>query len=253
MAEPTWRRGLPPDRPQGHRRRGRPVPSPRSSPPAARPTASTRPERRASVAASVAAGAERRASAGASAAAGSRVASAATTPTPASRRAHGGRQRRVHGGDRHQRQDNTVDHSTFQDQISNYLGGTPDTAYTWFSGFRMKFFADQGLPTPIDDVWAKVKDNFTEGFAEAVVGQRRQGLRHPGRLLPVGGLLPQERLRRQGLHSPDDLGRLQGPVPRRCRPTASSRSPSATRTAGPRWARSTSSTCGSTATTSTST
>ena len=65
---------------------------------------------------------------------------------------------------------NTVDHGTFQDQIANYLGGTPDTAYTWFSGFRMKFFADKGLTAPIDDVWAKVKGNFTEGFAQSVVG-----------------------------------------------------------------------------------
>ena len=65
---------------------------------------------------------------------------------------------------------NTVDHNTFQDQLSNYLGGTPDTAYTWFSGFRMKFFADQGLNVPIDDVWATVKDNYTPGFANSVVG-----------------------------------------------------------------------------------
>ena len=65
---------------------------------------------------------------------------------------------------------NTVDHGTFQDQLANYLGGTPDTAYTWFSGFRMKFFADQGFNTAIDDVWASVKSNYTEGFANSVVG-----------------------------------------------------------------------------------
>jgi ABC-type sugar transport system, periplasmic component len=65
---------------------------------------------------------------------------------------------------------NTVDHGTYQDQISNYLGGTPDTAYSWFSGFRMKFFADQGLNVPIDDVWSTVASNFTPGFANAVVG-----------------------------------------------------------------------------------
>ncbi len=65
---------------------------------------------------------------------------------------------------------NTVDHNTFQDQITNYLGATPDTNYTWFSGFRMKFFAEQGLSIPIDDVWATVKSNYTPGFANAVVG-----------------------------------------------------------------------------------
>jgi multiple sugar transport system substrate-binding protein len=65
---------------------------------------------------------------------------------------------------------NTVDHNTFQDTITNYLGGKPDTVYTWFSGFRMKFFADQGFSEPVDDVWEKVKGNFTAGFANSVVG-----------------------------------------------------------------------------------
>ena len=65
---------------------------------------------------------------------------------------------------------NTVDHNTFQDQINNYLGATPDDAFTWFSGFRMRFFAAKGLATAIDDVWANVKSNFTAGFATAVTG-----------------------------------------------------------------------------------
>jgi multiple sugar transport system substrate-binding protein len=65
---------------------------------------------------------------------------------------------------------NKVDHGTFQDQITSYLGGKPDTAFTWFSGFRMKFFASKGLATPMDDVWAKVKGNYTAGFATSVVG-----------------------------------------------------------------------------------
>jgi multiple sugar transport system substrate-binding protein len=65
---------------------------------------------------------------------------------------------------------NTVDHNTFQDQINNYLNGTPDDAFTWFSGFRMRFFASKGLSTAIDDVWDQVKSNFTAGFANSVVG-----------------------------------------------------------------------------------
>jgi multiple sugar transport system substrate-binding protein len=65
---------------------------------------------------------------------------------------------------------NTVDHNTFQDQINNYLGTTPDDVFTWFSGFRMRFFASKGLATPIDDVWAGVKSNFTAGFAAAATG-----------------------------------------------------------------------------------
>ena len=63
--------------------------------------------------------------------------------------------------------DNIVDHSTFQNQITSYLGGTPDDAFTWFSGYRMRFFANQGLATAIDDVWAKVGGNYTEGYKTA--------------------------------------------------------------------------------------
>ena len=69
---------------------------------------------------------------------------------------------------------NTVDHNTFQDQINNYLGATPDDVFSWFSGYRMRFFADKGLATPIDDVWAKVSSNFTAGFANSVVGNDKK-------------------------------------------------------------------------------
>jgi multiple sugar transport system substrate-binding protein len=65
---------------------------------------------------------------------------------------------------------NTVDHGTFQNQISQYLQGTPEDAFTWFSGHRMRFFAAKGLATPIDDVWDAVKSNYTAGFAASVKG-----------------------------------------------------------------------------------
>jgi multiple sugar transport system substrate-binding protein len=48
---------------------------------------------------------------------------------------------------------NTVDHNTFQEQINSYLQGKPDNVFTWFAGYRMQFFAQKGLATPIDDVW----------------------------------------------------------------------------------------------------
>jgi len=65
---------------------------------------------------------------------------------------------------------NTVDHSTFQNQISSYLQGTPDDVWTWFSGFRMRFFAAQGLATDISDVWAKVGDKYGEAFKVGSTG-----------------------------------------------------------------------------------
>ena len=57
---------------------------------------------------------------------------------------------------------NTVDHNTFQNNISNYLQGTPDDLATWFAGYRLQFFAAQNLLTPIDDVWDKIGGNFND-------------------------------------------------------------------------------------------
>jgi len=57
---------------------------------------------------------------------------------------------------------NTTDHNTFQNNISNYLQGTPDSLATWFAGYRLQFFAAQGLLTPIDDVWAQIGGNFND-------------------------------------------------------------------------------------------
>ena len=65
---------------------------------------------------------------------------------------------------------NTVDHGTFQNQISSYLQGTPDDVWTWFSGFRMRFFAAQGLATDISDVWAKVGSKYGEAFKVGSTG-----------------------------------------------------------------------------------
>jgi multiple sugar transport system substrate-binding protein len=55
---------------------------------------------------------------------------------------------------------NTVDHNTFQNDITSYLQGTPNDLATWFAGYRMQYFAAQGLLEPIDDVWAKIGGNF---------------------------------------------------------------------------------------------
>ena len=65
---------------------------------------------------------------------------------------------------------NTVDHGTFQDQISNYLQGTPQDVFTWFSGYRMRFFAAQGLATDISDVWTKLDAHFAEAFKVGSTG-----------------------------------------------------------------------------------
>jgi multiple sugar transport system substrate-binding protein len=65
---------------------------------------------------------------------------------------------------------NTVDHGTFQDQISSYLQGAPDDVFTWFAGFRMRFFAAQGLSTDISDIWSRISSNYSEAFKAASTG-----------------------------------------------------------------------------------
>ena len=63
-----------------------------------------------------------------------------------------------------------VDNDQFQVSIDTYLGGTPDDLFTWFPGYRMRFFAQEGLILPIDDVWAPIQDKFTPALAGAVTG-----------------------------------------------------------------------------------
>lgn len=65
---------------------------------------------------------------------------------------------------------NRVDHNTFQNQINQYLQGTPDNVFNWFAGYRMQFFAAKGLATPINDVWAKIGSQFTAGYKNASKG-----------------------------------------------------------------------------------
>ncbi len=62
---------------------------------------------------------------------------------------------------------NTVDHNSFQENINNYLQGSPDEVFTWFAGNRMQFFAAQGLLTPIDDVWSGFQDQYSDAFIKA--------------------------------------------------------------------------------------
>ncbi|MFI0806558.1 ABC transporter substrate-binding protein [Streptomyces echinatus] len=66
---------------------------------------------------------------------------------------------------------NTKDHNTFQEQINSYLQGTPDDVFHWFAGYRMQFFAAKKLATPIDDVWAKIGDNFPEAMKKLSKGE----------------------------------------------------------------------------------
>ncbi len=64
---------------------------------------------------------------------------------------------------------NTVDHNTFQENINTYLQGRPDDVFTWFSGYRMRYFASKGLAGDLSDVWAKL-DGYSDAFKAAATG-----------------------------------------------------------------------------------
>lgn len=65
---------------------------------------------------------------------------------------------------------NVVPHNDFQNKIATYLQGSPDDSFTWFAGYRMQYYAKQGLLAPIDDVWEKIGANFSEGMKKAATG-----------------------------------------------------------------------------------
>ncbi|MCY4727045.1 ABC transporter substrate-binding protein [Nocardioides sp. STR2] len=60
---------------------------------------------------------------------------------------------------------NSVEHNTFQESINTYLQGSPDDVFTWFAGFRMAQFAENGLITDLSDVWPI--DGMSDSFKEA--------------------------------------------------------------------------------------
>ncbi|MGW0518841.1 ABC transporter substrate-binding protein [Crossiella sp. NPDC003009] len=65
---------------------------------------------------------------------------------------------------------NTKDHETYQQQINNYLQGRPDDVWSWFAGYRMRFFAAKNLAGDLSDLWQTIGDNFTPAQKEAATG-----------------------------------------------------------------------------------
>lgn len=66
---------------------------------------------------------------------------------------------------------NTVDHNSFQENINNYLQGGPDDVFGWFAGYRMQFFAEQGLIGDISDVWSDIGGGFSEAMKQQSTGK----------------------------------------------------------------------------------
>ena len=65
---------------------------------------------------------------------------------------------------------NTVPHNDFQNNISSYLQGSPDDAFTWFAGYRMRYYAAKGLCAPVDDIWGSIGSTMSDAIAKASTG-----------------------------------------------------------------------------------
>jgi multiple sugar transport system substrate-binding protein len=66
---------------------------------------------------------------------------------------------------------NTIDHNSFQENINNYLQGGPDDVFGWFAGYRMQFFAEQGLIGDVSDVWKNIGSGFSDAMKKQSTGK----------------------------------------------------------------------------------
>jgi multiple sugar transport system substrate-binding protein len=64
---------------------------------------------------------------------------------------------------------NTIDHNSFQENINNYLQGSPDDVFMWFAGYRMRFFASKGLAGDVSEAWKNIQ-GMTDALKKSSTG-----------------------------------------------------------------------------------
>lgn len=80
---------------------------------------------------------------------------------------------------------NFVDHETFKNNINNYLQGNPDDVFTWFAGYRARFFAKNKLVSDLSDIWADFK-GFPESMKNASSTEDGKQILVPSTYYPWG-------------------------------------------------------------------
>nr|WP_042190425.1 ABC transporter substrate-binding protein [Kibdelosporangium sp. MJ126-NF4]CEL19333.1 putative ABC transporter solute-binding protein [Kibdelosporangium sp. MJ126-NF4]CTQ94868.1 putative ABC transporter solute-binding protein [Kibdelosporangium sp. MJ126-NF4] len=65
---------------------------------------------------------------------------------------------------------NTKDHEAFQQQINSYLQAGADDVWSWFAGFRLRFFASKQLVGDVSELWKSLESNYTPAQKEASTG-----------------------------------------------------------------------------------
>ncbi|MCP2095953.1 MULTISPECIES: ABC transporter substrate-binding protein [Actinosynnema] len=103
---------------------------------------------------------------------------------------------------------NTKQHEQYQEQINNYLQGRPDDVLSWFSGYRMRFFAEQGLTGDLSDVWAKVGSGFSPAVKEAATAADGKQYLVPFTQYPWGMFYRPSVWRQRGYAPPGTLDEL---------------------------------------------
>ena len=110
---------------------------------------------------------------------------------------------------------NTSDHNGFQDKITNYLQGSPDDAFTWFAGYRMRYYAKKGLVADISDVWDKIGGNFSSALKKASTGNDGKQYFVPNYNYPWGFFYRKSFWAEKGYQVPEKWDDLIA-SPRRC-------------------------------------
>ena len=65
---------------------------------------------------------------------------------------------------------NTIDHNSFQENINNYLQGSPDDVFMWFAGYRMRFFASRASPATSAEAWKNIQ-GMTDALKKSSTGE----------------------------------------------------------------------------------
>ncbi|MET9630147.1 ABC transporter substrate-binding protein [Lentzea sp. NPDC006480] len=103
---------------------------------------------------------------------------------------------------------NTKQHEQYQEQINNYLQGKPDDVLAWFAGYRMRFFADQGLTGDLSDLWGKVGGNYSDALKQASTGSDKKQYFIPFTQYPWGMFYRKSVWQEKGYAIPKTLDEL---------------------------------------------
>jgi len=99
---------------------------------------------------------------------------------------------------------NATESNAFQNNLSQYLQGTPDDTFQWMAGYRMQFFADQGLLVDLSDVWNDIGSQYEESYKIASTGLDGKQYFVPQSWYPWGLHFRKSMMAEIGLN-PDDI------------------------------------------------